>query len=98
MGSSSIPLNPATTAADHAITILGEKRRDNDMTDEDLIAYVAVMALADKLLKNHIIEKKDFYLLEKAMMKKYHLPPNSIFRDYRIVSNGLPRGLPYPNS
>ena len=62
------------------------------MSNEALTAYVATMAVADMLLKKQIISKKDFFLLEKAMMKKYGFSESSIFRDYRVVCQGMLRG------
>ena len=62
------------------------------MSNETLTAYVATMAVADKLLRKQIISKKDFFILEKAMMKKYGFSESSIYRDYRIVCQGKLRG------
>ena len=62
------------------------------MSHEALTAYVATLAVAETLLKKQIIGKKDFFILEKAMMRKYGFSENSIFRDYRIVCQGSLRG------
>ena len=60
------------------------------MSNDALTAYVATMTVADVLLKKQIISKRDFFVLEKAMMKKYGFSESSIFRDYRIVCKGMP--------
>lgn len=62
------------------------------MSNEALTAYVATMTVAETLLKKQIISKRDFFILEKAMMRKYDFSENSIFRDYRIVCQGSLRG------
>ncbi len=60
------------------------------MSNDALTAYVATMTVADVLLKKQIISKRDFFILEKAMIKKYGFSERSIFRDYRIVCKGMP--------
>ena len=62
------------------------------MSNEALTAYVATMAVAETLLKKQIISKRDFFILEKAVMRKYGISENNIFRDYRIACQGSLRG------
>ena len=71
-------------------TISPGERWLRTMSNDALTAYVATMTVADVLLKKQIISKRDFFVLEKAMMKKYGFSESSIFRDYRIVFKGMP--------
>ena len=56
----------------------------NDLGD-GITGYIASMAIAGVMLNREIINKREFFDLEKRLLKKYALPENSIYRDYRIV-------------
>lgn len=43
------------------------------------------MAIAGVMLNRKLISKQELLNLEKQMLKKYGIPENSIYRDYRIV-------------
>ena len=56
----------------------------NDLGD-GITGYIASMAIAGVMLNREIINKREFFDLEKQLLAKYGLPENSIYRDYRIV-------------
>lgn len=52
---------------------------------DGITGYIASMAIAGVMLNREIINKREFFDLEKQLLAKYGLPENSIYRDYRIV-------------
>lgn len=52
---------------------------------DGITGYIASMAIAGVMLNREIINKCEFFDLEKQLLVKYGLPKNSIYRDYRIV-------------
>ena len=55
------------------------------MTDNDIIRYHAAIAQARVMLRLKIIHINEFLAFEEKMRVKYHLSPNSIFRDRLII-------------
>ncbi len=55
------------------------------MTDNDIIRYHAAIAQARIMLVRKLIRMNEFLAFEEKMRAKYHLPPNSIFRDRLII-------------
>ena len=58
------------------------------MTDTDFIHYLAAVTQGHVMLENGLISDHEFRLFEEKMREKYNLPENSIFRDYRLLSQG----------
>ncbi|MBR6028583.1 MAG: hypothetical protein IKP40_05785 [Clostridia bacterium] len=58
------------------------------MTDYDIICYHAAIAQANAMLRKGLITETEFLRFEEKMRRKYNLPENSIFRDYRLIYPG----------
>ncbi len=56
-----------------------------------MIAYLSAMSVATHLLDRALITEKEFYAFETRMREKYHIPANSIYRDFHLISI-QPRG------
>ena len=54
--------------------------------------YLTAMALANRLLKQKVITRKEFLAFEKSMQLKYGLPEKSIYRDLRLLSPSILSG------
>ena len=52
---------------------------------DNIIRYVAAMALAGKMLDQGIIKMKEFLAFEDRMRVKYDLPECSLYRDLRLL-------------
>ena len=55
------------------------------MNDMALIHYLAAVTQGHIMLEKALITEHDFFLFEDMMRKKYGLPENSIYRDFRLI-------------
>ena len=51
-----------------------------------LIPYLAAMPLASNFLDRALITEREFAAYESILRHKYGIPPNSIYRDLRLLS------------
>lgn len=58
------------------------------MTEAAFIRYLAAMSQCHVLLEKGLINGREFQLFEEKMRVKYNLSEKSIFRDYRLLSEG----------
>ena len=52
---------------------------------DNIIRYLATMALANKMLDDSIITRREFLAFEKRMREKYELPECSLYRDIHLL-------------
>ena len=52
---------------------------------DNIIRYLAAMILANKMLDDSIITRREFLAFEKRMLKKYELPECSLYRDIHLL-------------
>ena len=53
--------------------------------DENIIRYVAAMTVANQMLENGTITRKEFLAYEEKMRLKYRLPECSLYRDFHLL-------------
>lgn len=58
------------------------------MTDAEFIRYLSAVTQGHVMLEKGLISDHEFRLFEEKMRVKYNIPENSIFRDYRLLSQG----------
>ena len=54
-----------------------------------LTSYLAAMSLASDFLDRALITEREFATYESLMCRKYGIPPNTIYRDLRLLSTNL---------
>ena len=52
---------------------------------DNIIRYLAAMILANKMLDDSIITRREFLAFEKRMHEKYELPECSLYRDIHLL-------------
>ena len=52
---------------------------------DNIIRYLATMALANKMLDDSIITRREFLAFEKRMREKYELTECSLYRDFHLL-------------
>ena len=52
---------------------------------DNIIRYLAAMTLANKMLDDSIITRREFLAFEKRMREKYELPECSLYRDIHLL-------------
>ena len=52
---------------------------------DNIIRYLATMALANKMLDDSIITRREFLAFEKRIREKYGLPECSLYRDIHLL-------------
>ena len=50
-----------------------------------IISYVTAMAMAERMLDQRMITKKEFLAFENKMLQKYKLSPHSLYRDLHLL-------------
>ena len=58
---------------------------------DNIIRYMAALALAGKMLDQGIIKMKEFLAFEDRMRVKYDLPECSLYRDLRLLYDAYRR-------
>ena len=53
--------------------------------DDNIICYVAAMTLANQMLDNGTITRKEFLTFEEKMRQKYGLSECSLYRDFHLL-------------
>ncbi|MBR5111344.1 MAG: hypothetical protein IK099_14285 [Clostridia bacterium] len=53
--------------------------------DKDIIGYCSAIAQARRMLKLGIISMEDYEKIDLALLKKYDMPLNSLFRDETLL-------------
>ena len=53
--------------------------------DDNIICYMAAMAIAGRMLSSGTITRKEFLVFEEKMRLKYELPKCSLFRDFHLL-------------
>ena len=56
---------------------------------QNITQYITTMAMADKLLEQALITKREYHAFEEKMRRKYNLHTNSIYRDNNLID--IPR-------
>ena len=52
---------------------------------DNIIRYLAAMTLANKMLDDSIITRREFLAFEKRIREKYGLPECSLYRDIHLL-------------
>ena len=52
---------------------------------DNIIRYLASMTLANEMLDDSIITRREFLAFEKRMCEKYELPECSLYRDIHLL-------------
>ena len=53
--------------------------------DESIIRYMAAMTMANQMLDNGTITRKEFLAFEEKMLQKYGLSECSLYRDFHLL-------------
>ena len=53
--------------------------------DDNIICYMAAMAIACRMLSSGKITRKEFLVFEEKMRLKYELPQCSLYRDFHLL-------------
>ena len=53
--------------------------------DDNIICYMAAMAIAGRMLSSGTITRKEFLVFEEKMRLKYELPKCSLYRDFHLL-------------
>ena len=53
--------------------------------DRDIIGYCSALAQARRMMNLGIISLEDFEKIDRLLLKKYHLPLSSLFRDKALL-------------
>ena len=53
--------------------------------DDNIICYMAVMAIAGRMFSTGTITRKEFLVFEEKMRLKYELPKCSLYRDFHLL-------------
>ena len=53
--------------------------------DDNIICYMAAMAIAGRMLSTGTITRKEFLVFEEKMRLKYELPKCSLYRDFHLL-------------
>ena len=68
---------------------MDKDQREHDqqkaLYDTAIISYVTAMAMAERMLDQGMITKKEFLVFENKMLQKYELSPHSLYRDFHLL-------------
>ena len=53
--------------------------------DDNIICYMAAMAIAGRMLDSSTITRKEFLVFEEKMRLKYEIPKCSLYRDFHLL-------------
>ena len=53
--------------------------------DDNIICYMAAMAIAGSMLDSGTITRKEFLAFEEKMRLKYEIPKCSLYRDFHLL-------------
>ena len=53
--------------------------------DDNIICYMAAMAIAGRMLDSGMITRREFLVFEEKMRLKYELPKCSLYRDFHLL-------------
>ena len=53
--------------------------------DDNILHYMAAMTIANQMLNNGMITRKELLAFENKMLQKYGLPKCSLYRDFHLL-------------
>ena len=62
--------------------------------DNRYILFCSVMAQVRIMLKKGLITEAEYEKAERFLLQKYHLPPGTLFRDFRLLSAPVRGNMP----